>query len=306
MDLIARIAPFFAVIAAGALAGRVGLLNARLGGWLSAYTFWIGFPALLLRWLGDAPPPDAGQALALAVYAGVMAGLILAIWMFARRAGWIGPEAAAGLPMVALVGNTAFLGAPLAAAVLGAAVRPVAATLVAVDFILLMGLAIAILQTGAPSLGIGAALRRVLANPTVLGAAGGLVLSASGARLPGLADQGLSLLAATASPVALLALGGLIGRDGGLPARADVSPLALALAVKLLVAPLLVWLALGLVGAAPEVRATATLLAACPTAVNVFIQTRAFGVFARGAAEAVVAGTVLSALTLTLIAHFLN
>ena len=36
------------------------------------------------------------------------------------------------------------------------------------------------------------------------------------------------------------------------------------------------------------------------------VQTRAFGVFARGAAEAVVAGTVLSALTLTLLAHFLS
>ena len=69
---------------------------------------------------------------------------------------------------------------------------------------------------------------------------------------------------------------------------------------------ILVWIALGLVGASAEARATATLLAACPTAVNVFIQTRAFGVFARGAAEAVVAGTVLSALTLTLIAHFLS
>lgn len=54
-----------------------------------------------------------------------------------------------------------------------------------------------------------------------------------------------------------------------------------------------------------ELRATATLLAACPTAVNVFIQTRKMGVFARGAAEAVIAGTVLSALTLSLIAHFL-
>lgn len=306
MDLIARIAPFFAIIAAGALAGRGGVLNARVGGWLSAYTFWIGFPTLLLRWLGDAPPPDADQALALGAYAAVLTGLIFAVWLAARRAGRIGPEAAAGLPMVSVVGNTAFLGAPLAAAVLGDAVRPVAATLVAVDFILLMGVAIAILQTGAPSLGIGAALRRVLANPTVLGAVGGLVLSATGARLPSLADQGLSLLAATASPVALIALGGLIGREGGLPAKGDLPPLAFALAVKLLLAPLLVWLALGFVGVAAEVRATATLLAACPTAVNVFIQTRAVGVFARGSAQAVVAGTILSALTLTLIAHFLS
>lgn len=65
MDLIARIAPFFAIIATGALAGRIGLIGPRLGGWLSAYTFWIGFPALLIRWLGDAPPPDASQGLAL-------------------------------------------------------------------------------------------------------------------------------------------------------------------------------------------------------------------------------------------------
>ncbi len=56
MDLIARIAPFFAIIAAGAVAGRIGLLGPRLGAWLSAYTFWVGFPALLIRWLGDAPP----------------------------------------------------------------------------------------------------------------------------------------------------------------------------------------------------------------------------------------------------------
>ncbi len=306
MDLIARIAPFFAIIAAGALAARAGLLNARIGGWLSAYTFWIGFPALLVRWLGDAPPPDAGQAAALGAYAGVMGGLILGVWALARRAGWAGPAAAAGLPMVSGVGNTAFLGAPLAAAVLGAAVRPIAATLVAVDFILLMGLAIAILQTGAASLGIGAALRRVLANPTVLGAGAGLALSATGTRLPGPADPALSLLAATASPVALLALGGLIGREGARPARRDLPPLALALGVKLLLAPHLVRGALGLLGAAPEIRATATLLAACPTAVNVFIQTRAFGVYARGAAEAVVAGTVLSALTLSLLAHFLS
>ena len=81
--------------------------------------------------------------------------------------------------------------------------------------------------------------------------------------------------------------------------------MALALVLKLMLAPLLVWLVLGAATVAPELRATATLLAACPTAVNVFIQTRNIGVFARGAAEAVIAGTVLSAISLTLIAHFL-
>jgi predicted permease len=64
---------------------------------------------------------------------------------------------------------------------------------------------------------------------------------------------------------------------------------------------MLTWL-----GVDPIARATVTLLAACPTAVNVFIQTRALDVFARGAAQAVIAGTILSLLSLTVLAHFLT
>jgi malonate transporter and related proteins len=304
LDLIARIAPFFAIIAAGAVAARLGLLGPRLGSWLSAYTFWIGFPALLIRWLGDAPAPQASQGLAMGLYGLTMTLLLLGAWAAARRMG-LAKETAAGLPMVSGLGNTAFLGAPLAVAVLGDGVRAQAAALVAIDFILLMGLAVAILQTGTAAVSLLGALRRVLANPTVLGAACGLALSAAQTRLPGPADQLLTWLALTASPVALIALGGLIGREGGWPRRQDQGPLALALALKLMLAPLLVWLVLGAAAVAPELRATATLLAACPTAVNVFIQTRNMGVFARGAAEAVIAGTVLSAISLTLIAHFL-
>lgn len=305
MDLIARIAPFFAIIAVGAVAGRIGLLGPRVGGWLSAYTFWIGFPALLIRWLGDAPPPDGTQVRAIGLYGLTMTLLLLGTWVAARRLRFT-REASAGLPMVAGLGNTAFLGAPLAVAVLGESVRAQAAALVAIDFILLMGLAVAILQTGTAAVGLAGALRRVLANPTVLGAACGLMLAATDTRLPGPADQVLTWLALTASPVALIALGGLIGREGGWPQRQDQAPLALALAIKLALAPLLVWLVLGGAEIAPDLRATATLLAACPTAVNVFIQTRSMGVFARGAAEAVIAGTVLSAVTLAILAHFLD
>lgn len=305
MDVFARVAPFFLLIAVGALAGRLGWLDARRGGWLSAYTFWIGFPALLLRWLGDAPPPGRDEVTSLVGYGAVMGATLVAVWGLGRRLNLPRP-AAAGAPMAAVVGNTAFLGAPLAAAVLGEGVRPLAAAVVAVDFILLMGVAVAILQTGAPSVGLGAALRRVLANPTVLGAVGGLAIAAFGLRLPGPADQGLTLLAASASPVALLALGGLIGREGVRIHSDERVALGLVLSIKLALAPLLVWFMLTWLGVDPIARATVTLLAACPTAVNVFIQTRALDVFARGAAQAVIAGTILSLLSLTVLAHFLT
>ncbi|MEW6017165.1 MAG: AEC family transporter [Pseudomonadota bacterium] len=305
MDIFARVAPFFLLIAVGALAGRLGWLDARRGGWLSAYTFWIGFPALLLRWLGDAPPPGRDEVTSLVGYGAIMGATLVAVWGLGRRLNLPRP-AAAGAPMAAVVGNTAFLGAPLAAAVLGEGVRPLAAAVVAVDFILLMGVAVAILQTGAPSLGLGAALRRVLANPTVLGAVGGLAIAAFGLRLPGPADQGLTVLAASASPVALLALGGLIGREGVRIHSGERVALGLVLSVKLALAPLLVWFVLTWLGVDPIARATVTLLAACPTAVNVFIQTRALDVFARGAAQAVIAGTILSLLSLTVMAHFLT
>jgi hypothetical protein len=123
--------------------------------------------------------------------------------------------------------------------------------------------------------------------------------------LPGPIDLPLSWLAATASPVALVALGGLIGRERERPGPDDVAPLALTLTLKLLVAPLLVWSALGLAGIEPPVRATLTLLAACPTAVNVFIQTRALDIYARGAALAVIMGAVISAASLSAAARLL-
>jgi malonate transporter and related proteins len=305
VDLIARIAPFFGLIALGAVGGRLGLINVRVGQILAGYTFWIGFPGLLIRWLGDAPPPDPTLARLLAAYAVAMIAALVAGPLGAALLGWP-RETRAGLAMTSAVGNTAFLGAPVAVAVLGEGARAPAAALVAVDFIVLMALAIAVLQAGRPGGSLLRALGKVLLNPTVAGAVIGLSMSSFALRLPGPADQALTWVALTASPVALLALGGLIGREHETPRRDEVAPLVLTLALKLLLAPALVWLALGLAGAEPVLRATATLLAACPTAVNVFIQTRAQGVFVRGAVQAIVAGTVVSAATLTLIAHALT
>lgn len=293
------------MIALGAVGGRHGLIDARRGGWLGAYTFWIGFPALLIHWLADAPPPDLSLSRAVLAYGAPLGAILLAAPLISRALGF-SREASAGSAMTAGVGNTAFMGAPIAVSVFGESVRATAAVAVAVDFIALMALAIAILQAGRPGGRPLAALRRVLLNPTVAGASLGLLLCATQTRLPAAVDLPLGWIAASASPVALLALGGLIGREREGIGAADAGPLALALALKLALAPALVWLALGLAGAAADIRGALTLMAACPTALNVFIQTRAFGIHVRGAAAAVVVGTVVSAATLTWAAHLLG
>src|SRR5690606_41565345 len=92
-------------------------------------------------------------------------------------------ETRAGLAMTSAVGNTAFLGAPVAVAVLGEAARAPAATLVAVDFIVLMALAIAVLQAGRPGGSLPRALGRVPLNPTVAGAVVRLAVASYAVRL---------------------------------------------------------------------------------------------------------------------------
>ncbi|PXA78026.1 transporter, partial [Caulobacter sp. D4A] len=97
----------------------------------------------------------------------------------------------------------------------------------------------------------------------------------------------------------------------GLPVEADVpaprwSPVIAAALAKLLVLPLLVWTVVGLTPAPAAFRLAATLLAATPTAVNVFIQTRAYNVFARGGARVVALTTVAACLTLSAVAVWLK
>lgn len=304
-EVLTRVLPFFLLIAAGAGIARARLLDAEAARGLSVYVLWIGFPALLIRSLGTAPPPDPAMARGLLAYTLSAVVLLFAALAVGRLARWI-PGDRAGVGMCGVVGNTAFLGAPLAVSVFGPTAGGIAAGVIAVDFVVLMAVAIAAVNraTGAGSL--ARSLRRTLFNPVVAAAILGAVLSFARAHPPQVVARALDLLAATASPVGLVALGAVIGVEAARPAPGEAAPMALAMLIKLALMPALVWVSTGLAGAPPLFRAVAVLLAGCPTAVNVFIQARAYGVFGRGAAQVVVAGTVVSAATLPLLAAWLS
>lgn len=300
MDVLARVIPFFMLVAVGVVLGRVSLVDLAGARALSAYVFWVAFPALLIHSLSAMAPPDAAMAAGLAAYAvGVSAVLALAL-VAGRLMGWSRP-ARAGTAMASINANTAFLGAPLSVALFGAAAQGPSAALVAIDCTLIMALGTAMVRGAADDSSLWKAAAKTLRNPLVVAALIGAGLSFAGLRLIAPLETALGMLRATASPVGLVALGIVVGLEAGHGAREDAAPVSLAVAFKLLLAPVLVWLLVGLTEADPMFRATATLLAACPTAVHVFIQTRTYGVFARGGAMAVVLSTIGAAISLPIL-----
>ena len=58
MDVLARVIPFFLMIGVGVVAARVRLISMDGARALSAYVFWIAFPALLIHSLAARPRPE--------------------------------------------------------------------------------------------------------------------------------------------------------------------------------------------------------------------------------------------------------
>ncbi|MBU4435102.1 MAG: AEC family transporter [Alphaproteobacteria bacterium] len=306
LDVLSRVAPVFLLVAAGVGLARLNVLDAAMAAGLSAYVFWIGFPALLIHSLSRIGTPGPELAWGLAAYAGAALGVMALLWGLGSALGWSRADRA-GAAMSGALGNSAFLGLPVAAAVLGPEVARLAAGVVAVDFVLVAGVGVALLAGAAGRSAAGSAWR-ALANPIVAAALIGVLMALLGLALPAVLDRAVAAAAVSGSPVALVALGAALALRATDPAEATPpwGPVAVAALAKLAVLPLLTWWVVGLTPAPLEFRLGATLLAAAPTAVNVFIQTRVLGVFAAGAARTVALTTALAAVTLSVVAVLLT
>ena len=301
VSVVGKVLPIFLVMLAGAVLARARLLDAAGVTGLSRYVYWLGFPALLIHSLGSSTPPSAAVALGLVAYAvGALGPLLLAI-VIARLVGWPAPVRAA-LPMCASLGNTGFVGLPLAVSLFGPKALGWAGAVVAIDWVMLAGVSGTVLNSTAHPL--HRATAKGVFTPIVAGAVIGVVQMATSWRWPAAVDGAISMIAVSATAVGLVALGAVLAarRAPEAPRPGTVAPVWFAVAAKLLFGPACVALAVTLSGAPPAFRATALVMAACPTAVTVFIQARTAGVFAEGSASVVALSTLVSALTLTVIA----
>ncbi|HLT83434.1 MAG TPA: AEC family transporter [Phototrophicaceae bacterium] len=259
-----------ALIALGAVLAHVGFLTYASQTMLVRLAFWVASPALLLTVVADADVHAVFSANLVATtgaVAGALALYLLLSRVVARRPA---PETVvAGL--CSMYVNAGNLGLPVAAYVLGDAA--LVAPVILLQLVLLQPLALAVLDrtTAGRGMGVGRLALRTVRNPLMLGAVLGLVLALTGLQLPSVVRAPVDLLGGMAVPAMLLAYGVSL-RLGPKPgAGSPARELVLVVGLKLLVQPALAYL----VGVALGLQDTAlyavAVLAALPTAQNVFV-----------------------------------
>ena len=264
-----------AVIGLGILLAHIGILDAASQRLLVRLAFFVASPALMITVLGEADISRVFSANLLAsiisVVVAATAYLLLARLVWRRTAG----ETVIGTFASAYV-NAGNLGLPIAAYVLGDASLIAPMLLTQLLVLQPFGLAVLDLVTfrgRAPATGWQQVLRilsRIVRNPLTIGSLVGLLLSVSGLRLPALIADPLHLVGGMAVPAMLLAFGVSL-RLGPLPGSGEPPvQVATIVTLKLIVQPTCAYFAARLLGLHGLDVLAATVIAALPTAQNVF------------------------------------
>lgn len=297
------------IIALGYLVGRRGLLGPNAVYSLNMFVFYLATPALLINFLRDADLATVfGDNLAVVVISTLTAGILgfLGYRFLARR-----PVSDSLVTMLACsYCNGSNLGIPIATHVLDdpAASLPVIIFQVALygpATVLLLDVTTRNARAGGPGAGsLGPLVRElvlgIVRNPLIVAATVGIVLSLlhtnAGWELPEMLAEPVSLLAAGTVPAALVAFGLSMAEVTVLDR--ETSPrrsVWVASLMKTVGHPLIAYLAARLIfdATGPALLAF-VVVAALPTAQNVFTYSQRFGVNTVLARDSAVISTMLS------------
>jgi malonate transporter len=301
---------FFTLVAVavlGYVVGRAGVLRSDDELVLSRLAFYVATPALLFGTVARADLTAIFSPVLLTSLAGVLVIVLLSvtvsalIWHRDRAQSTIGALAASYV-------NAGNLGVPVAVYVLGdgALVAPI----VLFQLLVMAPVAFAVLDGYRQGSGRRVSLRTVLSrpvrNPLTVASLLGLLVAALGVDPPTLLMRPIELVGAAAVPVALIAYGlSLSARTSN--TRLGPGPdVVLAVALKTVLQPAVAY-AVGrwVLGLEGHALLAPTLLAALPTAQNVYVYAVHYRTGRQLARSSVLLTTLLSIPTMTLITGLL-
>ena len=299
-------ATIIVIIALGVLLAQIGVLDLTAQKVLSRLSFFVASPALMVLVLGRADVTHVLSRSLAATASGVVVCALL--YLVAARFVWRKPVADTVIgTLSAVYVNAGNLGLPIAAYVLGDAAL-VAPTLL-MQLLVLQPLALAVLDhaVSVRRFSLVRALTRPLTNPLTVGSLIGLTIALTGYTLPMAVRDPLELIGGMAVPAMLLAYG-ISLRLGPRPGHGtSVVEIGYISLLKLVVQPLTAYVVARFVLGLDDTGLFAvTVLAALPTAQNIFVHATRYGRAEVLARDSIFVTTALSVPAIAVIAALLT
>ncbi len=261
----------------GWVLGRIDLLGEHAKPVLSRLTFFVLSPFLLFVVLAEADVRMLFSALlpvsAIAALTCMALFALVATLVWRRRLG----EVVIGTLSAGQV-NSNNIGIPLSLYILGSAAYP--APVILMQLLAFTPVTMAILDAATSGRrSFGRTIVRTVTNPIVLGSALGVLVAVSGIDLPPIVMEPLHLIAAACVPVLLISYGISLHGQRVLSAHGRRRDVVVATLLKLIVMPLIAWVVARFVFGLPAHDVlVVVVLAALPTAQNVFNYSQRFGI----------------------------
>lgn len=301
-DVIGLVLPFFGLIFLGFLVARITRQPVEALGWMNTFIIYVALPALFFQLLAKTPFEQLTEWTF--ILGAVLSTYIIFLVMFAGSMLFAGRNLAESTikGLAAAYGNIGYMGPGLALLVFG----PEAAVPVALIFcfenivhftVAPMMMALAGDEKQAPGQLAVSVLRKIVLHPFIIATAVGVGAAYLQLRPPLPVERLLEYLSAAAAPCALFAMGVTLALRPLKRIPHELAPIAL---LKLVLHPLVCYVVLSWIGDFSEIWLfSAVLLAALPTATNVFVLAQQYHVWVERASASILLTTCISVATVT-------
>jgi malonate transporter and related proteins len=301
-NIVGLVLPFFGMIFLGYAVARITRQPLEALGWMNTFIIYVALPALFFQLLSKTPIEKLtefsfifGSLLSTFIIFAVM----FSISVFTSR-GELAQSTIKGLG--AAYGNIGYMGPGIALLAFGEAAAVPVALIFCVENMMHFAIAPMMMALAGSSDSPASAValdvvKKIAFHPFIIATAVGVAAAALQVQPPLAIDTLLGYLSRAAAPCALFAMGVTLALR---PLKRLPREIGLIAFLKLCAHPALCLVILSLVGNFDPVWVyTAVLLAALPTATNVFVIGQQYGVWVERASATILATTVLSVATVT-------
>jgi len=308
-DIATLVLPFFGLILLGFVSGKLKKLDVAALGWLNFFIVYVSLPALFFKIIGRTPIAELTRfdfiltSLATTYFVFAITYLIC---LYGRR-NPVGETVIQALG--AAYGNIGYLGPGLAFAAFGDGAALPLALIFAFENMAHFIVAPALMafdghEKRSPLALARDVAKKIITHPFILATLVGFLAAMTGFVAPKPLQTLIDNLAVAAAPCALFAMGVTLALR---PLKRVPAEIGLIVPLKLAVLPALMYLSMSLFGNFPAVWVeTAVLLAALPSATNVFVIAQQYQIWQERASATVLITTVLSVASVPFILFLLK